>query len=40
MSLAAVSTKQIPPNKGGVMATLMILAPLVLLTICLLAKFD
>jgi len=40
MSLAAVSTKSIPPNKGGVMATLMILAPLVLLTICLLAKFD
>jgi C4-dicarboxylate transporter DctM subunit len=40
MSLAAVSTKQIPPNKGGVMAFLMILAPLVLLAICLLAKFE
>jgi C4-dicarboxylate transporter DctM subunit len=32
--------KPIPPNKGAITATLMMLAPLLLLAICLLSKFE
>ncbi len=38
--MSSTTADTIPPNKGAISATLMILAPLVLLGICLLSKFG